>query len=518
MSLSAKCPKCAAVLKVAREMAGKQGKCPRCSAILTIPKLPNSSDEGVKRKRVAAKSAAVSATGAPAQKSTARKRHAANEKSDVQQSRRLLAALQGEIKPVRKAITYRIGIFLVTGVMIVLPLIYVALIGLAGYGVYYHAVNHTGMLEYGRIRAKFFIFLAYLAPLIVGPIMILFMIKPLFARPAREVRRRSLTSKSEPLLFAFVARICQIVGAPEPRRIDVDYQLNASAHFRRSWLSFFGSDLVLTIGIPMAAGLSAKQFTGVLAHEFGHFSQGIGMRLTYIARNINAWFARVVYERDAWDEWLAETAAELDFRVGWILLLSQLGVAISRGVLWILMLIGHAVSGYMLRQMEYDADRYETRVAGTETFARTTHRIRQLGAAFGLAQETMFAFLSQGRIPDDLSTLMLKMIDKIPRKIRRQIRDAVETEKTGIFDSHPSDRDRIASSERENAPGIFHAEGPASLLFSDFEAMSKGVTWDLYSAMGIGIKPQNMDSVEELLKEQEKSPGSALDSAPMPFN
>lgn len=53
---------------------------------------------------------------------------------------------------------------------------------------------------------------------------------------------------------------------------------------------------MLTIGLPLVAGLSLQQLAGVLAHEFGHFSQGAGMRLTYIVRSINAWFLRVVYE------------------------------------------------------------------------------------------------------------------------------------------------------------------------------------------------------------------------------
>lgn len=60
----------------------------------------------------------------------------------------------------------------------------------------------------------------------------------------------------------------------------------------------FGNDLVLTIGMPLVLGLSLRQFAGVLAHEFGHFSQGAGMRLTFIIRTISVWFTRVVYERD----------------------------------------------------------------------------------------------------------------------------------------------------------------------------------------------------------------------------
>ena len=34
------------------------------------------------------------------------------------------------------------------------------------------------------------------------------------------------------------------------------------------------------------------------------------MRLTYLIRRINLWFGRVVYERDAWDDWLVHSTSE----------------------------------------------------------------------------------------------------------------------------------------------------------------------------------------------------------------
>ncbi len=496
MSITAQCPECAAKLKVAEKLAGKRGKCPKCGGAITIPN--NLKSKGGDR-------TSAPATKKPPQQRGAVRKNQARQPQSGAFDKTLLDAFSGTITPVRRKPTYTIGVLLVTCVMIVLPLLYISLIGVAGFGVYYHSVNHTGMLEYGRGRAKIMVFLAYVAPLVIGGILLLFMIKPLFARPARQIQRRSLTRGGEPLLFAFVDRISEIVRAPIPKRIDVDYQLNASASFRRGFLSFLGSDLVLTIGMPLAAGLTVRQFAGVLAHEFGHFSQGIGMRLTYVVRNINAWFARVVYDRDEWDEWLAETASETDLRIGWILYLSQLCVWITRRILWLLMVIGHGVSGFMLRQMEYDADRYETRLAGSETFAETSLRIRELGAAYDLTQQMVMGFLSQGKFPDNVSRVMTKIAAEFPAKAQREIKKSVESEKSGLFDTHPCDKDRIASSSRENAPGIFHAKGPASNLFRNFNSLAQGVTWDLYRAMGAQINPQDMDAVDRLWKEFESA-------------
>ncbi|HEX2474993.1 MAG TPA: hypothetical protein VHK01_09610, partial [Lacipirellulaceae bacterium] len=151
----------------------------------------------------------------------------------------LFAAFREPFPRYRPRISYRAGILLISLTMVVLPLVYLAFIALVGFGVYYHAVNHTWLLEMGRGRSRAFVALVYAAPLIAGPIAVFFMFKPLLARPSRQERYRSLRRESEPLLFAFIDRICDEVGAPRPKRIDVDCTINAGAGFRRGLLSMF---------------------------------------------------------------------------------------------------------------------------------------------------------------------------------------------------------------------------------------------------------------------------------------
>ena len=118
--------------------------------------------------------------------------------------------------------------------MVLLPLIYVGLIGLIACGVWVHAVNDTSLLtgtrgsRGGKVAA-----LAYFTPIVAGATAILFMIKPLFAPRPKEGRRYSLDPAMQPRLFQFVERLCRIVRAPVPGRIDLDTQVNASASFRR---------------------------------------------------------------------------------------------------------------------------------------------------------------------------------------------------------------------------------------------------------------------------------------------
>jgi hypothetical protein len=402
-------------------------------------------------------------------------------------------------------VPYQLGILLTTIFMIVLPLVYVAVIGLVCLLVWWHMTHNHVILGAARGRGAILTLIIYLAPLVIGGIVIVFMFKPLFAPPAKEGRRRSLTPTSDPLLFEFVERICGLVGAAMPRRIDVDCDINASASFRRGWLSLIlGHDLVLTIGMPLAAGLSLQQFAGVLAHEFGHFSQGAGMRLTYIIRSINFWFVRVVYQRDAWDEWLETAADGMDIRISWVIYVARACVWLTRRILWLLMYAGHLVAGFMLRQMEFDADKYETRLAGSDNFAATSRQLKLLALAWRGAEHDLATYHRDGRLVDCLPLLLMANMKQIPKEAQQLIDKVTAETTTSWFDSHPADKDRIAAAKAEQAPGVFHSNLPARVLFSNFDAIAKGVTWDYYcSVFGKMVDPKSLHSTTEMLARSE---------------
>jgi hypothetical protein len=204
------------------------------------------------------------------------------------------------------------------------------------------------------------------------------------------------------------------------------------------------------------------------------------MRLSYVVRSVNAWFWRLVYERDDWDEALVRGCEE-GGRLALILYLALLCVWLTRCALWVLMALGHGLSCFMLRQMEYDADRYETRLAGTEEFAQTARKLLLLdlatGGAFAAAQSS---WNKTGRLPDDLSALIVTLCESIPPAEFRKVEKDMERRKTGLFDTHPAHGERVAAARRENAPGVFRLEGPAAQLFKDFPRLSRAVTLAFY--------------------------------------
>jgi Zn-dependent protease with chaperone function len=391
----------------------------------------------------------------------------------------LAGVFTGKVPKTPVSILYQLSLGVVGITMVILPLIYFALIAVAAFIVYFWATSATDLVTGGRSgRINIFLILLYFTPLIAGIVVVFFMIKPLLARRPSHAQPLALNRQSEPVLFAYISQICAVVGSPQPTRIDIDCNLNASASFRRGLFSLLGNDLVLTIGLPLVAGYNTRQLAGVIAHEFGHFTQGFGMRLSYLIRRINGWFARVVYERDAWDLALDEflESAE-DWRVLLMAGIIRFAVGCSRFILKLLMWIGHGIGCFMLRQMEYDADSYEIKLAGSATFEDATRRFHVLAKVTDIAYKDMRVGWNTGRtLPDNFPAWLMYHDHRLDPKRRTQLEDTMGLEASGMFDTHPSHGDRIRRARQAQQPGVFQLETPATRLFGNFEAVSKQVT------------------------------------------
>lgn len=392
--------------------------------------------------------------------------------------------------------------------MAVLPVIYVALTGLAMWGVYWFATReflaiwHWPISGRGGLIAKTF---CSFTPLLTGGTVAFFMVKPLFARRPRRMQPLTLTAENEPLVHGLVHEVCRIVGAPAPRRIELSCDLNASAHFDRGLRGFFGNGLILTLGMPLAAGLTQRELAGVMAHEFGHFRQGGGMRVSYLIRRLNGWFARVIYTRDSWDELIDGWAAGTQDSY-WALMVAcvRFGVGFSRGVLWLLMNVGHIVGSALLRQMEYDADRCEIALAGSASFEATSVKFAVLD---GVIKDIHFnmrrSWRSQFQLPDNLPLLVEYRVQRIPAERRIKLENEAGMGKTGLLDSHPCTADRVRRARKLGVTGHEVSDAPARELFENFDGLSRLVTLAHYEDdLQIPAKPEFLIPLEKLVQAE----------------
>ena len=417
----------------------------------------------------------------------------------------ILRGLEGRIQDVELTSDYRFGTFLVVCVMIAMLLLYLLMVVGAGLFILWYVKFGIEAVQ-GRSGSEGGVFLVilYFLPLSVAVLMFFALLRPLFGRFDRDERIRTLTRQSDPLLYAFVERVAVAVGAPVPAKINVDTDVNASASFQGGMFNPARNELVLTLGLSLVIGLNTRQFAGVLAHELGHFTQQSSIRMTALVIRISSWFARAA-DSDYWDQMFAKTARNTGGKLYAFIVLLRLAMKVPQWTLRGLLMLTYLVCGYMFRQREFDADRFETRVGGSACFESTTRRLEVLSVAYRGAIDDLQYGHGEGRLGDNLPLLVLSNAKQLPKKVHKALRKHVEDSKTGLFDSHPCPRERIENAWKEQSPGIYRVELPAHLLFSNFLGLARNCTWDFYRGIfGPKFKQSDMHPIGDLLERIEQ--------------
>ena len=420
----------------------------------------------------------------------------------------LTGAFAGVAPRRRVSIFYQAGLLLVAVFMVLLPLAYLAFATFSAYCIYWYAMHARVLFSSfsGGVHLNILRVIAYVGPLLGGGVAVFFMFKPLLARRPKHAEPIELNPAQHPRLYQFIAQISDLLGVSMPKRTYLDCSLNAGAALRRGWLSFFGRDLVLILGLPLVAGLNTRQLAAVVAHELGHCTQGLAMRLGFVIDRIDRWFFRVIYERDTWDESFDEWANSVeDWRMGLVVGCARLAVWLSRKVLTMLMLIGHAASCFLSRQMEFHADACAMAVAGSEGVETLLIRLRELA----LLEHMAYASLEQiwqkrHLLPDSVPDFLDRLERRLPADFHEHARTTLLNESAGLFATHPTAAQRIQKARQRAEPGTFNLEKPARELFNDFTATSQQVTGRHYRlTLHLAVTPPMLKPVSEFIKDEE---------------
>ena len=280
------------------------------------------------------------------------------------QKSRILAAVERKVTLPRVTRTYVIGLAVTAIAVLLLPMLYIAMMSLLT-GLLFVMVRHADLILPSWPSMVRGIVIGSL--LLFGTGLLIAFLKPFLAGTAAIKRPRILRKDAEPFLVEFINRLCDALGAPRPATIHLTCDLNAAAELRRQW--FGRSDrrgISLYIGLPLVAGLSLRQFTGILAHELGHFTQQTAMWLENMVRRTNHWFLRAAYEQDAIDERLLQLCATGGLVAGCCYSIRAM-IWLSRWILLGFAFAGTAISCLMSREMEFNADRCQVRVVGSRS-------------------------------------------------------------------------------------------------------------------------------------------------------
>lgn len=372
-------------------------------------------------------------------------------------------------------LSYRVGLVGVTLALLLLVVGYIAFVGLLAWLSIAWLLRALPTALHGGVVGL----LLALVPAAAGLTTVVMIVAPI----VRGWRSRNsavvLEREDEPLLFDFIEKLCDVLGAPMPRRVEVDLEVNASAGLRRGLLSLFGpDDVTLRLGLPLAATLRTREFGSVIAHELGHFTQSSGMRLHYLAGSVLSQLASVLTGEDPIEQKMRSLRAGGSgsmpkFLVRIALLLAETG----RGLIWLLWMTGLLASAWLARRKEFDADAFGAHVAGSERFEATSRVISLAGVAAMRSRDAVASgWENSGWLPDDFVALAVTDAVDMPKHVAAKVNQMTTTQKTRWTDTHPSHSERAAFQKELKTPGSPVAGPPARQLFRDFDALCRRAT------------------------------------------
>lgn len=383
--------------------------------------------------------------------------------------RAVVSAFQGKTVKRRPGMKYLIGLLLGS---LGLALLFLSYIGIVVAGIYYLWVYLSQVVpesfSKGQVNR---LLLARDIGIVVAWILMLYaLIGPFFSFERRKRRGRKIEFVEAPGLHAFTKALCEVIHAPVPVEIRLLPEPTVSAAYRGGLFGLFTRQVVLGIGAPLIAGLEMRQLAGIVAQEAGHFSQEIGSSLSIFVRVITSWFAKAAEISESTTEQFSESDRSNRTILGTIYRLINLSAAIiGQVVLRLVLLLSYLMGLFILRRQEFDSDRYQAEVAGSETFPQTLLRMRLLNAGYDAAKTLLSERSTPTPLPASFTEWALRETERIDPEHKNELAAQLISSRTGLLDSRPSAAERIDAVKQNPQPGLFSFTAPARLLVPNLE-------------------------------------------------
>jgi Zn-dependent protease with chaperone function len=395
-------------------------------------------------------------------------------------------AFVGRWQPVYRSPAYRASLLAAAMFMVLVPVLYLAVLGLIGWATYWHFSTNTHLVSLERSgRVGVWQVVVYVTPGLIGLVLILMLLQPvsLLFRKGPDDDPVEIYPSEEPRLFAFVNSVCETMGAPKPKRIFVDCNVNAAASLKPGLIGVFTpNSLGLHIGLPLVAGLNATAFASILAHEFGHFSQGAGMRATALVHRTSHWLYTAAFSHGKADALVAKIGNTGEGLLVVVAFALSICMFIARLVLRAVFFVGFFIAQLMSRRMEYDADAHAARFSGSGICEKVWEQVGALDYAAHEAEVKVAERWSKRALPEDLPGLIASLARRLSPDAKIRIRKQLDKPESGWLDSHPATVKRVKAVKALDEPGVFKLDEPASRLFTNFGAISKKASFNHYKA------------------------------------
>jgi Zn-dependent protease with chaperone function len=380
-------------------------------------------------------------------------------------------------------------------------ILYGALVAALGYLVYWAFTYDIGHVNKITILGK--------VGAVAGTVMLfLFTLKFILKlKNHKRENRIKLSKKDYPELWSFILKICEETGAPKPKSIYADPDVNAYVSYTNMWLSLFlPVKKELTIGLGLVSCLNLTEFKAVMSHEFGHFSQR-SMKIGSYIISANTIIHDMIFARDKWDDLLDQWRAS-DLRLSFAAWIITPVIWVIRQVLNLFYQFLNIMYSSLSREMEFNADKVAISTSGSDAIISGLWKLdsgfekwnNTINYAYLASQKKIFTEnlythnnLSLARIKDK----QLELLNSLPNDKRggKTFFTGSEHSKVNMYASHPPNDMR-----QDNAKVPFVAcasnEDSPWLLFNNKEKLQKEMTQLIYNQY-VNKKADEFCTIEE---------------------
>jgi Zn-dependent protease with chaperone function len=304
-----------------------------------------------------------------------------------------------------------------------------------------------------------------------------------------------VTEDDQPVLFGFIRRVCEETGAEEPERIYVRPDVNAAVVTRISVVNLVTpAKKELHIGLALINCLNLSEFQSVLAHEFGHFTQG-----SFLASYTNQ-VLRVILGMAGGRTWVDSLADGLKRAGDAGAIVGSVLAGLLTAFRWVLMRFLNLI-GYhrfaLAREQEFHADLVSASVAGSNAAVHALYRTKFGDEALSAAVDDLRRAADHELYSADLyyhqhaaaDFLRMKRRDPhlgIPPTYDHPIDGRVvqifppdDDDPADHGDYHPSPHDREENVKTRFVPAPIDGRSPW-VLFTDAAALRETMTYKFY--------------------------------------
>lgn len=388
-------------------------------------------------------------------------------------------------------------------------ILYAALVVGLGYLAYYAFIYE--MFDVNKLTI-----LMKIGAIAGSAMLFVFTLKFIFKlKNVKQTNRIKLIKSEQPELWNFILKICEETGAPKPKNIWIDPDVNAYVSYTNMWLSLFlPVRKELTIGLGLVDTLNMSEFKAVMSHEFGHFAQS-SMKIGSYIISANTIIHDMIFSRDKWDELLDQWRGA-DLRLSAAAWLITPVIWIIRQVLNLFYQFLNIMYSSLSREMEFNADKVAVSTSGSDAIVSALWKLdhgftawnQTIQQAYLASQKRMYVsnlYHHNGLVHDRNLPKQKEALEALPSHDQggKLFFSSSDHSKVGMYASHPPNDKRQESAKVPFIDCPIDESSPWD-LFADKEKIQKQMTSLVYEQYLNKVNTETVqpEAFEEFIKTE----------------